>query len=326
MIWVDITNAPHVLFFQDFVKRNRVFVTARRYAGLTGLLKAREIRYVLVGEHGGREAGEKLLRSARRMAELAEHVSRVGVELGVSKQSVELPRVAFGLGMPCVQVVDNEYAEHQNRLTLALCTRILVPRALDVRRLLEQGAEKKRITRFNGVCELAHLRNFKPGERAVEEEYILVRPEPFLAAYFARRERTQRLIDALTETGYKILVFPRAGERYRHASTPRTLDSLSLIYHAAVFVGGGGTMNRESALLGTPAISYYPQEPLGVDRFLMRRKLLVHAEPEDVPSLVEEMASQKQRLREKAERLRRVLEDPIGVLEREVSSLRDGSS
>jgi hypothetical protein len=326
VIWVDITNAPHVLFFQDFIRRNRVFVTARRHAGLTGLLKARGIGYTLVGKHGGREAGEKLLQSARRVAGLSKHVSRLKVELGVSKQSVELPRVAFGLGMPCLQVVDNEYAEHQNRLTLALCTRILVPKALDVKRLLEQGAEKERITRFNGLCELAHLRNFKPAERAVKEEYILVRPEPLLAAYFTQPGKTQRLIDALAETGYKVLVLPRAGERYRRASTPRTLDSLSLIYHAAAFVGGGGTMNRESALLGTPAISYYPQEPLGVDRFLMRRKLLVHAEPEDIPSLIEEITGEKQRLRRRAERLRRALEDPVEVLEREVSSLRARSS
>lgn len=326
MIWVDITNAPHVLFFEDFIRRNKAFVTARRHAGLTRLLEARKIGYTLVGKHGGCEAGEKLLQSAKRIAELAKHVSRQGVELGVAKQSVELPRVAFGLGMPCIQVVDNEHAEHQNRLTLALCTRILVPKALDVKRLLEQGAEKERITRFNGLCELAHLRNFKPAERVVKEGYILVRPEPVLAAYFTQQGKTQRLIDALAETGYKILVLPRAGERYRHASTPRTLDSLSLIYHAAVFVGGGGTMNRESALLGTPAISYYPQELLGVDKYLMRKKLLVHAELEDIPSLAEKMAAKKQRLRKKAERLRRALEDPIGVLEREVSSLRARSS
>lgn len=325
MIWVDVTNLPHVLFFQDFIARNKAFVTARRHSSLTGLLEARGIDYTLVGRHGGRDAREKLLQSARRIQLLA-RILPEGVDLGVAKHSVELPRVAFGLGFPCLQVVDNEYAEHQNRLTLPLCTKILVPRALDRRRLIGQGAEKTRITRFNGLCELAHLRDFSPSDPGVEGEYVLVRPEPAQAAYFRKRDRTQELIDALADAGYRVVALPRAGGGYRHASTPATLDSLSLIYHATVFVGGGGTMNRESALLGTPAISYYPQEPLGVDRFLMRRKLLVRCGIEEVPSLVEELAGKKESLRKKAQRLRQRLEDPVEVLEREVSSLRGLSS
>lgn len=321
MIWVDITNLPHVLFFQDFIRARRPFVTAREHAILTELLRARGISYIAVGRHGGGDVKEKLIQSARRIRRLAELLPEE-VKVGVSKHSVELPRVAFGLGLPCVQVVDNEYAEHQNRLTLPLCSKIIAPRALRVRRLLEQGAEKERITRFKGLCELAHLRDFIPGRRQIEEDYILLRPEPSQAAYFkGEGDRTQELIDALVEAGYRVVALPRGGEAYRNVLPPPSMDALSLIYHARVFVGGGGTMNRESALLGTPAISFYPQEPLGVDRFLMRRGLLVRAEWEEVPSLVEELAVEKQQLRKKAERLRSRLEDPIKVLEKEVDAL-----
>ena len=325
MIWVDVTNLPHVLFFRDFIARSKAFVTAREHSSLTKLLEARGIDYFIAGRHGGADAREKLLESARRIQALA-RILPEGVDIGVAKHSVELPRVAFGLGFPCLQVVDNEYAEHQNRLTLALCTRILVPRALDHRLLLRQGAEKKRITRFNGLCELAHIRGFVPEDPEVKGDYILVRPEPSHAAYFRGEDRTQELINALAEAGHRVVALPRTSKKYKHAVSPRSLDSLSLIYHARVFVGGGGTMNRESALLGTPAISYYPQEPLGVDRFLMRRKLLVRGRIEDIPSLVEELAEKKDSLRRKAERLRQSLEDPIEALDREVSSLRDLSS
>lgn len=322
MIWIDITNLPHTLFFEDFIKKTHAFVTAREFGSLTRILEAKGIDYTLVGKHGGREPREKLVQSARRILELAKILSKQQVKIGVAKQSAELPRVAFGLRLPCIQVVDNEYAEHQNRLTLPLSTKILVPRALDYRRLLAQGAEKNRIIRFNSLCELAHIKNFKPPPPLVKGKYVLLRPGPILAAYFTRQEMTQRLINALSEMNYRVLVLPRAGECYKYASTPKTLDSLSLIYHANAFIGGGGTMNRESALLGTPAISYYPQELLGVDKFLIRRKLLAHSSnPEDVPSLLEEIVEKKQRFRRKAERLRRTLEDPTAVLKREINSL-----
>jgi hypothetical protein len=320
VIWVDITNLPHVLFFQDFIARRRAFVTARRHSALTGLLDERGIDYLPVGRHGGSDPRQKLLESARRVGGLARALPE-GVRIGVAKHSVELPRVAFGLGIPCLLVVDNEYAEHQNRLTLPLCTRVLVPRALDHRLLLEQGAEKARIARFNGLCELAHLRGFTPSPPGIEDDYILVRPEPVQAAYFREEDRAQELINALAGEGHNVVVLPRAGRRYRNAVVPATRDSLSLIYHARVFVGGGGTMNRESALLGTPAVSYYPQQPLGVDRYLIRKGLLARARIEEVPALVEELAAKKHILRRKAGRLRQSLEDPIQALERELGDL-----
>ncbi len=322
VIWVDITNLPHALFFGDFIKRSQAFVTARGIGSLTKILEARGIDYALVGKHGGRGRREKLTKSAMRIHDLAKIISKQQVKIGVAKHSVELPRVAFGLGIPCLQVVDNEYAEHQNRLTLALCSRVLVPRALDVRRLLQQGAEKRKITSFNGLCELAHIRNFKPGDSVIKEEYVLVRPEPSYAAYFKGGRITQGVIDSVSRS-YKVLVIPRMGESYRNAAIPGTRDSLSLIYHAAAFIGGGGTMNRESALLGTPTISYYPQELLGVDELLIKKKLMKHvSELEDMPSVLEEAVERKEALRRRAKRLREAMEDPIDVLQREISSLK----
>lgn len=321
MIWVDITNLPHALFFGDFIKRSHAFVTAREFGSLTEILDAKGIDYALAGKHGGREPKEKLTQSARRILDLVKIISKQQVKVGVAKHSVELPRVAFGLGIPCIQVVDNEHAEHQNRLTLPLCSRVLVPRALDVHRLLQQGAEKRKITRFDGLCELVHVRNFKPGKRVIKDEYVLIRPGPRYAAYFKGSRSTQGVIDSVSRS-YRVLVLPRRGESYKNAEVPRTMDSLSLMYHAAAFIGGGGTMNRESALLGTPTISYYPLELLGVDEFLIKKKLMRHvSNPGDIPSVLEGAVERKEWLRRRAKKLGEAMEDPIDALEREISSL-----
>lgn len=322
MIWVDITNLPHVLFFENFIRTHRVFVTTRDFGILTEVLESKKIEYVVAGKHG-KSAKEKLVESSFRAAKLTKLVSKKRVTVGVSKHSVELPRVCFGLGIPCIQVVDNEYAEHQNRLTLPLCSKIITPRATDVNKLLAQGAEKKKIVRFNGVCELQHIKNYKPREQELEN-YVVVRPEPFFAAYFNSSEasaiRTQKIIRSLRGCGKEIVVIPRGNERYRGALTMRAIDSLDLIYHADAFVGGGGTMNRESALLGTPAISYYPNSLLGVDRFLIKQKLMHHAANiEEILRLVEKI--DKRQLRKRAKNFVKKLEDPFKHIERELNNL-----
>ena len=43
---------------------------------------------------------------------------------------------------------------------------------------------------------------------------------------------------------------------------------------ADLVIGAGGTMNRESALLGTPVISCYPGKQLSVDTYYINKGLM----------------------------------------------------
>jgi predicted glycosyltransferase len=43
---------------------------------------------------------------------------------------------------------------------------------------------------------------------------------------------------------------------------------------SSVFLGGGGTMSAEAALLGVPVISYYPGEPTFVEKYLIKYGLV----------------------------------------------------
>jgi hypothetical protein len=325
MIWVDITNYPHVLFFKDFIKRHDVFVTTRKFGQLTSLLDSQGIEYTVVGSHGGKEPYKKLEESAKRMGKLAKLVSSKDVSIAVSKQSVELPRVAFGLGIPTVQIVDNEYAEHQNRLFLPLCSRVVVPEYLDRIKLYEQGARPSQIKIFRGLCEVSQLKNFTPDESILEkyglEDYILIRPEPHSAAYFQEDEMAQRLVTALRDAGMNPVILPRDKE-LKGGVNLKNVDSLSLIYFAKAVLSGGGTMNRESALLGTPTISFYPSELLGVDRFLIQNGLLYHStDIDEILRMLQELDGRKNEYRKKAQTMLKVLQDPFEVVEEEISTL-----
>lgn len=316
MIWVDITNLPHVLFFKDFIRKHDALVTARELGNLPELLKMHGIDYVLVGKHG-KDKKSKLIESSKRIKELAKIVSKHKIKVAISKHSVELPRVAFGLGIPCLQVVDNEHAEKQNRLFLSLCDRIIVPEALNERKLVEQGASKDKIIKFKGICEYVHVKNFLPSRPEVNGEYILIRPEPYYASYFHAKRKTQELINIACELGYRVVVIPRGNEKYKNALHVNATDALNLIYHAQAFIGGGGTMNREASLLGTPAISFYPQELLGVDKFLIAKGILFHTnKPYEISENLKELVEKKEELREKARKIIENMENPLEVVER----------
>ncbi len=147
MLWVDITNAPHVRLFSSFINKypDEVLVTARKFNNLETMLQGEGIDYKLIGSHGGKSRESKLVESANRIVELSNLISGSDVKAAIAKHSVELPRVAYGLGIPVLQIVDNEYADKQNRLFLSLCSKVIVPDSIDTSKLHAQGAEPERI-------------------------------------------------------------------------------------------------------------------------------------------------------------------------------------
>lgn len=114
------------------------------------------------------------------------------------------------------------------------------------------------------------------------------------------------------------MVLPRGKERYRGARNLRGRDALSLAYFSRATISGGGTMNREAALLGKVAISFYPQPKLGVDRYLISQGLMRHAStPEEVVELLPGK-EEEEAIARRAARLRKKLHDPLEALEKEL--------
>lgn len=325
--WVDITNLPHAGFFESFIKSYKCLVTARRFSYLEEMLGKKKIDFISVGAHGGRGRLDKLKASAERLAKLAGVLSRESIKASISKHSVEAPRAAFGLGIPSFHFVDNEFAEEQNRLTLALCTRIIVPKATSLERLYEQGAREEQLLRVNSILEIAQVKNFLPREQVVRElglkDYVLLRPPPVEAAYYRGEDFTQEVIDELHREGYSVVVLPRGQESYSGALNLKNADSLNLAYFARATISGGGTMNREAAMLGKAAISFYPSTLLGVDSYLASHGLMrIASSPGEVVELVPD-SEECEAIARRAARLRKKLEDPIEVLEKELEKLDD---
>jgi predicted glycosyltransferase len=59
----------------------------------------------------------------------------------------------------------------------------------------------------------------------------------------------------------------------------KPIDLEIIAKECSLFIGAGGSMTREIALLGIPSISVYQDELLGVDKILIEKKIM-HHDPE----------------------------------------------
>jgi len=57
---------------------------------------------------------------------------------------------------------------------------------------------------------------------------------------------------------------------------PVSLDGPNLLYHADLVISGGGTINREAAVLGIPAYSLFRGKLAAVDRHLIEQGRMFH--------------------------------------------------
>ncbi|MDP3623660.1 MAG: DUF354 domain-containing protein, partial [Methanobacteriaceae archaeon] len=167
-IWIDLTNAPHVRFFKNIIEYfqdqgDEVIVTGRKFGDIHKLMDLFGFEFISIGKHGV-TLGQKLEESTLRAHELSKLIIKEKPDVAISKHSIELPRVTFGLNIPSVYVLDNEHALAANKLTLPLCNRIIMPQAIDMWTLLRVGADPNKIISYKGTSEIIHFKNFEYNE------------------------------------------------------------------------------------------------------------------------------------------------------------------
>lgn len=294
-IWIDISNAPHVRFFKDVIKYlekqgEDLVITGRKFGDIHKLMEMYKIDFISVGKHGV-TLHDKLKESTSRVNDLVDIIYKENVDVAVSKHSIELPRISFGLGIPSLYVLDNEHALAANKLTLPLCDRIIAPKKIDMWKLMEFGADPNSILSYNGTSELMHFKSFNYNENIFNDldldlklqKTILMRPEPSLASYLntdCRKSVLTPIVDVLKEYA-NILILPRFKEQAAIFESIKNVtilkppvDTSSLIKKCDLVIGAGGTMNREAAILQTPVISCYPGKTLSVDQYYIDNGLM----------------------------------------------------
>ncbi|HOP08675.1 MAG TPA: DUF354 domain-containing protein [Candidatus Methanofastidiosa archaeon] len=339
-IWIDISNSPQIHFFKNVIRRldrtgHEVMVTSRRFGSMESMLSKNNVDCHLVGEHGGASKEMKLKCSSRRILGLTDLVLEEKPDVALFKHSVEAPRVAYGLGIPSICVLDNEKAIAQNRLMLPISSKVIAPDAISYDEISQFGVTRDRLRSFNGFCELAHLEDFIPngdvlGDLKLDEDrpVAILRPEPIMANYFTGDPRESIVSELLRKLGdYQCVVFPRTAEQSRMfndmgAILPdHCVDALSLIHFSQIIISAGGSMNREAVAMGKPAISTYPEALLAITDKMVRDGIKSHScDVEEVMDMTNRLNGDTSYERFVKKKLRE-MENPIDVIVEEIEAI-----
>jgi predicted glycosyltransferase len=305
-IWIDITNSPHVLFFAPIIDDlhaggHDVFVTARDYAQTVPLLDQKQIEFDLIGKHRGASTVAKAFGLAARSTQLTAWALPKKLDVAISHNSNDMSVAAWMLGLPMLIVHDYEHAKLSYSVNARLATRILVPEAIPTAAIVAHGAKPTAVGHFPGLKEHVYLSPDSPGEdlreklgAAPDRVLVVVRPPATMSAYHQfENELFDRVLAYIgAHDNVVAIVLPRTKEQAAelapklpaNAKVPdQILETVSLIKSADLVVSAGGTMNREAAVLGTPAYTIFAGEQGAVDDDLIARGLLTRAEkPEDI--------------------------------------------
>jgi predicted glycosyltransferase len=210
--------------------------------------------FVTVGKYDPTSAYTRVLESTRRQLQFCRMFKEDVPDLAVSHQSPEMCRVAFGLGTPIINTSDAPHATAANKLTLSLSNILIISKALPLSFYQKYGPE--RIVQFDGVDEVAWIKDLKAAKTDYEKPLIVVRQMETKAVYAAGKEDlTETLARKLTTLGH--VLFLSRYERFdrKNFIVPKGfVDSASLVAHADLVLTVGGTLSREAALQGTPTI------------------------------------------------------------------------
>lgn len=290
-IWIDLANSPQVLFFRPILaelqnRGHKLFITSRDFAQTLALADEYGITNTPIGRHGGKKWTDIIGRNASRAVDLIGWVkTKPKIDLAVSHNSYTQALAAAWLPIPFVTLMDYEH-QPLNHLCFRLAKRVIVPQYFPNDMLRIFGALSK-TKKYAGLKEEIYLADFHSDPEFRKEQkfdihkiLVVVRPPAPWTAYH-RFENTlfDDVLSHLANFERALVIFlPRIKSQadwakqlgMRNLWVPEnTLNGPNLLYLADLVISGGGTMNREAAVLGTPTYTVFKGKLGSIDQFLI---------------------------------------------------------
>ena len=334
-IWIDILTPKQLLFSEPIVeklgKKHDLLCTSRDYEEVSKLAKIRDFNLIFVGKHGGGDKKTKLKASIDRMEKLSTKIRTFSPDIVISFCSPEAARIAFGLGIKHVAFCDSPHAEAVMRLTLPLIQKLLIPFTIPKKEFSKYGIDEKNIIQYKAIDAFVTIQRkidqkaklpFKNNNR----KNILIRVEEEAASYTSKSSKIIPIIKKI-EREYgndNIVVLGRYTKQIENLQkiigkkvkiVKMTYDGKHLLKNTDIFIGSGGTMTAESALMGIPTISYNAV-PNIIENFLVKKYLIRReTNPNKISNYIKKIfESTNNQNQERAERIRKQMENPIEKL------------
>ena len=292
-IWIDFINTPQVSFFEPIIEglssQGHTFIlTCRDSSNTVQILRQKKWEFTIIGDRAEKGLINKLLSFPNRIRKLVSFLKNENIDAAAGQSSFYLPLTAKILGIPSLYTNDNEHALG-NIPAFIFADKIILPENFPISIALRYGASKKKTSLYPGIKEGIYL--WKKGEEITrlrqqsKSETIFIRPEPQTAQYY--NGKTNFLDDLLLEMkdSFNITLLVRENSQFEHYTAPqfkgilvpkKPLDFSSIAKDCLLFVGAGGSMTREMALIGIPTISVYQGDLLGVDKFMIDNGYMKH--------------------------------------------------
>lgn len=288
-IWIDFINTPQVTFFVPFIKdfrqnNHEIILTCRDSGNTVALLQQQGIPFEIIGMRAGKQTFQKLFFFPVRLFKLFRFIKSGKPDIAVSQSSFYQPVVAKMLGIPCLYTNDNEHAKG-NIFGFLFASRVILPSPLRTEKFSGKWLLNSKLEYYPGVKEAIYLsQTTLPGDSVNTRSKIYFRPEPWSAQYY--KGPLNFFDDVLLDLSedYEVIVLPRdanqivhySHEKFKAVKVARKPISLNdIISDCVLFIGAGGSMTREMAVMGTPVISIYQSELLAVDKFLIERGYMI---------------------------------------------------
>jgi hypothetical protein len=334
-IWIDILTPKQLLFSEPIVeklgKKYDLLCTSREYHEVSKLSKIRNFDLIFVGKHGGGDKKSKLKASVERIEKLSKKIKRFEPDLVISFGSPEAARISFGLGIKHIMFCDSPHANAVMKLTLPLIQKLLIPYVISKKEFSKYGIQEKDIVQYKAIDAVVTMKR-KINEKVNSpfknnnKKNILIRVEEEEASYTSKSSKIIPMIQKIAEN-YKnenIVVLGRYTKQINNLKKiignevkiiKMSFDGKFLLNETDIFIGSGGTMTAESALMGIPTISYNAV-PNIVEKFLVKKKIVKReTNPNKVSNHIKKIFEMKNNQNQKrVKKIVKEMEDPIEKL------------
>ena len=334
-IWIDILTPKQLLFSEPIIEKlgqkHDILCTSREYNEVTKLAKIRHFDLIFVGKHGGGDKKSKLKASIERIEKLSKKIKNFEPDVVISFGSPEAARISFGLGIKHIMFCDSPHANAVMKLTLPLIQKLLIPYVIPKKEFSKFGINEKDIVQYKAIDAVVTMQrkinqNIISPFKNNNKKNILIRVEEEEASYTSKSSKIIPIIKKIAND-YKdenIIVLGRYTQQIINLQKimgkkikviKMSFDGKYLLNDTDVFIGSGGTMTAESALMGIPTISYNAV-PNIIENFLVKKSLVKReTNPKKVSNEIKRIFTRKNDQNQKrAKKVVKQMEDPIEKL------------
>ena len=319
-------------------KNNTVLCTTRNYNQVTHLAKIRGLKLIIIGKHGGSKRHDKLNASLHRAKSLSLRIKKFSPDITISFSSPEAARVSYGLGIDHICFCDSPHATAVMRLVIPLVQKLLIPWVIPKKEFTKFGINSKDIISYKAIdAAIISKRKISKNNKTISKKngkkVILVRVEEEYASYSTKKRPAIPIIKEIIKnfSNEEIIVMGRYTSQVRRLEQvfgkkirvlSKVVDSKMLLKNTDVFIGSGGTMTAESALLGIPTISYNAV-PNIIETYLVKKKLIIReTNPKQVINSIEKiLKSSNLEIKQRTKKILNSMEDPYHILVKTMKSV-----